>query len=103
MRHGPWPGTWKVVCDVCGFWYASDKIKDRWDGLKVCHDDWEPKHPQLYIRVFPETIVPPFVRTEPADAFVAICTLITSQAIPGYAQPGCMIPSLDNTLPNQNI
>ena len=103
MENGKWPGTWKVVCDVCGFWFASDKIKDRWDGLKVCHKDWEIKHPQLTIKVFPETIVPPFSRPEPTDVFAPYCTLITNQAIPGFAGPGCMIPSRDNSLPNQSI
>lgn len=103
MKHGPWPGTYKCVCDVCGFWFSSDKIRDRWDGLKVCEKDWEPKHPQLYIKISPETIVPPFTLPEPPVVFAPYCTLISKQAIPGWAEPGCMTPSVDNQLPNQSI
>lgn len=100
MRHGPWPGTWKAVCDVCGFWFPSNEMKDRWDGLKVCPKDWEIKHPQLNIRVYPETIAPPWVRSDPEDAFAPVCTLITKQAIPGIGIPGCMIPGFINNLPD---
>lgn len=98
-RHGPWPGTWRAICDVCGFEFPSNEIKDRWDGLKVCSKDWEIKHPQLNIKVYPETIAPPWVRTEPADVFIAVCTLTTKQAIPGIGIPGCMIPGFINNLP----
>lgn len=100
MRHGPWPGTWRAICDVCGFEFPSNEIKDRWDGLKVCPKDWEIKHPQLSIRVRAETIAPPWVRSQPEDVFTSVCTLITKQAIPGIGQPGCMIPGFINNLPH---
>lgn len=99
MRKQPWPGTWLAVCDVCGFEFPSNEIKDRWDGLKVCSKDWEVKHPQLYIRAPRESIAPPWVRPEPADAFVTFCTLDQSMAIPGTAIPGCMTPGLYYNLP----
>jgi hypothetical protein len=100
MRKQPWPGTWLAVCDVCGFEFPSNEIKDRWDGLKVCSKDWEVKHPQLYIRAPRESIVPPWVRPEPADVFVQFCTLAQSIAVPGLATPGCMTPGLFYNLPD---
>ncbi len=44
------PGDFKRVCDVCGFvCYASETYK-RWDGMIVCEPDWEPRHPQDFVR-----------------------------------------------------
>ena len=81
MSKGPWPGTWRVICDVCGFEFASNELKKRWDGLMVCHKDYELDHPQKFVRVRPETAVPSYVRPEPEPVFVdpLSCTMITRQ------------------------
>ena len=85
-------GTWSVVCDVCGFRFQNTEVKKRWDGLIVCKEDYEEKHPQLTIRVPKEDVVPPFVRPFPADVFIEVCTEYTRQAIPGIGIPGCITP-----------
>lgn len=41
---------WNVVCQVCDREMKSDQIKFRWDGLIVCPNDWEPRHPLDYMR-----------------------------------------------------
>lgn len=87
---GRWPGTWRVICDVCGFEFPSDQVKKRWDGLITCHKDWEMKHPQLSIRARKEEIGVPFARPEPEDVFVHTCTVITSSGYPGLGTAGCM-------------
>jgi hypothetical protein len=69
MKRAKWPGEWKVVCDVCGFQFPSGDVKKRWDGLIVCHNDWETRHPQDFLKVKSETRTPPFVRTEPEPVF----------------------------------
>lgn len=38
------PGAWNAICDVCGFEFKSTELKDRWDGQKVCEQDWEPRN-----------------------------------------------------------
>ncbi len=44
------PGQYKVVCDRCGFdFYSSEVVKD-WDGLTVCFEDYDGRHPQDYVR-----------------------------------------------------
>lgn len=98
MRGGHWPGTWKTVCDVCGFWFPSDQLKDRWDGLKTCQKDWEIKHPQLTIRVPPEHVVPPWTRPPPTDYEPYICYLYARSAYAGLAEAGCAQAGND-TLP----
>lgn len=37
-------GQWKAVCAVCGFEFYSSQLKERWDGVQVCKEDWEPRH-----------------------------------------------------------
>lgn len=103
MRKGNWPGDWKAVCDVCGFWFHSSDLQKRWDNLMVCHKDYETKHPQLYIKVLPETIAPPWVRTDPADTFVAVCTLLTNQGVADAGTADCAQADRNNNLPYQSI
>ena len=50
-------GTHNELCDVCGFKYKADELKDRWDGLRVCKYDWEPRHPSDFFRAPEEKIM----------------------------------------------
>lgn len=63
------PGKWKAICDSCGFEFFNDELRDRWDGFKVCKADWEPRHPQEFLRNVPESTIP-WSRPEPADIFI---------------------------------
>lgn len=88
---GPWPGTWATLCDECGFRFPSDKLKRRWDGLMVCNADYELRHPQDFIKVREETLVPSYTRPYPATTYVEVCTVITSQGIAGISAASCMV------------
>ena len=57
-------GTWKVICPVCGFYKYSDELKRRWDGVMVCAEDWEPRHPQELFRARTEHSALPFAYPE---------------------------------------
>lgn len=72
MSHGWYykEGSWNVVCDVCARSIKSSDARKRWDGLIVCDDDYETRHPQDFIRIKPERHGVPFSRPEPADVFV---------------------------------
>ena len=37
----------RAICDRCGFEYPYTSLQKEWNGLKVCTDCFEPKHPQL--------------------------------------------------------
>ena len=39
-----------VVCDVCGCDVYASEAKERWDGLVVCRQDWEPRQEQDFVR-----------------------------------------------------
>src|SRR5690606_1752218 len=59
-RHTPNPGYkpgehW-IECVVCGFDYYASDMKLRWDGVWVCKDDWEPRHPQDFVRAHADKI-----------------------------------------------
>lgn len=86
------PGRWSAICDVCGFRFHSNELRDRWDGLKVCEKDWEPRHPQDFLRAKKETISPPWVRPEVADTFnnAPTCFLWTESSYAGLGTAGCM-------------
>ena len=83
------PGVWKAVCDVCGFEYKSHELRKRWDGLMVCSEDYETRHPQDFIRVKAETIVPPWTRPEPPDDFVFMCYIWGLSAYADLAEADC--------------
>ena len=43
-------GDWNAICDRCGFEFKASQLKKTWDGYYVCKDDWEPRHPQDFLR-----------------------------------------------------
>lgn len=61
----------KAICDECGFEYSLSQLKNRWDGAKVCQDDWEIEHPQNKIRVRAEKLRRLDGRPEPPDTFLS--------------------------------
>lgn len=65
------PGNHWAICDRCGFAYRNNELKSTWDGLVVCEDDWEPRHPQDLLRGRADKIAPDgHVRPEHEDTFV---------------------------------
>jgi hypothetical protein len=48
---------------------ASD-LRQRWDGLKVCNEDWEPRQPQDFVRGVADYQAPPWTRAEPPNQFI---------------------------------
>lgn len=63
-------GQWNAVCDVCAQKYKSSEMRKRWDGLMVCPRDWEPRHPQDFLRSVPDHQAVPWSRPETPDVFV---------------------------------
>lgn len=91
MKKTTWPGNWKVTCHVCGFWYPSDEIRKRWDGVLVCPKDYETRHPQTLIKIRGERAFPSFVSKDLSpDTEVAYCDIVTSSAYTGLGTAGCM-------------
>ena len=63
-------GDWKADCDVCGRTYKASELKIRWDGLMCCHQDWEIRQPQDFVRGVADYQAPQWTRPEPSDNFI---------------------------------
>lgn len=83
-------GDWNAICDVCGFKHKASEMTERWDGLMVGKECWEPRHPQDFLRVRLDDPSVPWVRTDPADQFIApACFLWDQSAYTGLGTCGC--------------
>jgi hypothetical protein len=84
-------GDFKAICDVCGRLFKGSQLIQRWDGVRVCSEDFEVRHPQDFVRGVPDFQVPPFTRPETQDNFILpnglICPSLSSKA--GLATAGC--------------
>lgn len=92
------PGQWNFYCDLCGKKEKSSKGRKTWDGFYVCISHKEERNPQDFVRGVKDNQTVPWSRPEPPLDFVLTCTLRGSNAIPGYAIPGCPTPSHLNLL-----
>ena len=43
-------GDFNVICDRSGFKVKASETMMTWDGLRVRRKDWEPRHPQDFVR-----------------------------------------------------
>ena len=89
-------GDWKADCDVCGRTYKASVLQKRWDGLMCCPDDWEMRQPQDFVRGVADTQIAPWLRPEPQDEFLPVCTLVTVQAIADYGTADCAQADINN-------
>jgi hypothetical protein len=70
MRNYLELGKWNVVCDRCGLKHKNTELRKEWTGLMVCSKCWEPKHPQLMIRIPADNPAVPWARPEPIDTYI---------------------------------
>lgn len=76
MRNYYKSGCWNVICDVCGFKKKSDQVQKRWDGLMVCAQDMEMRHPSDLIQIPEDNPSVPWSRPEPTDTFVPVSYIV---------------------------
>lgn len=60
-RHA---GSHYKICAVDGCRYPDHQMRERWDGLLVHEKNWEPRHPQEFLRPRKEDTSVPDPRTE---------------------------------------
>jgi hypothetical protein len=63
-QHKYIPGDYLMICDECGLTYRKSQMSQRWDKLWVCKKDYEPRHPQEYVRGKADNISVPVPRPE---------------------------------------
>jgi hypothetical protein len=91
MRSTYTPGSWKVICYVCGRERKAGELSRHWQGYWVCEEDWEVRHPQDFVRATVDHIQPPWTQPEPVDEFIAFCTPNGLTAICDYAVADCCV------------
>lgn len=85
-------GDYNVICDSCGRKFKASTMQKRWDGLFVCKEDFEPRHPQLNLRVPTDVQRVPIPRPDPVvDTFINNCNIVNGQGIAGVAVAGCAV------------
>lgn len=94
-------GEWNVICMVCNRKIKASASLKRWDGLIVCHDDYETRHPMDFLRARQERISVPFSSDTSYNEFdgptypvVPFCTTEGSSGIAGFAVASCMRPAI---------
>lgn len=94
-------GEWNIYCMVCNRKIKSSLALKRWDGLIVCPDDYENRHPMDFLRARQERISVPFTSDTSFDEFdgpnyppYPFCTAQGSSGIAGWGVAGCMRPNL---------
>jgi len=85
-------GDYNVICDSCGCKFKASTMRKRWDGLFVCKEDFEVRHPQLSLKVHGDKQTVPIPRPDTvADTFINSCNLINSSGIAKLAVSGCAV------------
>jgi hypothetical protein len=97
-------GNWNFICDLCGRKNKSSMAMFTWNGLYVCKHHREIRNPQDFLRGVKDNQSVPWSRPyhpplcdNTEFPYVQVCTLQGTNAIPGFALPGCAIPSYVNT------
>ena len=97
MRNWLDLGNWNVVCDSCGRKFKASSLRKRWDGLMVCEEDFEVRHPQTLLKVAKERIAPPWVRPEvEPDVFLFYCDINGIQGRSDLGTADCSQADLNN-------
>lgn len=64
------PGDFWRMCSRCGSRFRASQTFKTWDGLYVCANDYETRHPQDFVRGRKDRQNVPDPRPEPTDVFI---------------------------------
>lgn len=93
-------GDHNAVCDSCGRKFKASTMRKRWDGMFVCKEDWEIKHPQLSFRVKGDKQYVENPRPEPVqDTFVSYCDIWSSSPMADFGSADCAVTGGNTSIP----
>lgn len=64
-------GSHNVQCDRSGLKVKRSECRMQWDGLLVRKEDWEPRHPQDFVRAKADNQTVRDARPEATDYFLS--------------------------------
>ena len=65
-------GSWNIICDRCCKKIKAEATKIDWQGLIVCPNCYEQRHPQDFVRTKQDKISVPFSRPIPQEIFIVV-------------------------------
>lgn len=75
------PGDFYRICDRCGSKMRASQTSRTWDGLYVCAEDFESRHPQDFVRGRKDVQSVPDARPEPVNNIIGpLTTALTAAA-----------------------
>ena len=92
-------GDYNVVCDSCGRKFKASTMRKRWDGLLVCREDFEHKHPQLSLKVQGDKQQVPIPRPEAPDQFLEFCDIWKSSPMADFGTADCAYVGGNTNIP----
>ena len=99
MQNGLKLGDYNVVCDSCGRKFKASTMRKRWDGLLVCREDFEHKHPQLSLKVQGDKQQVPIPRPEAPDQFLEFCDIWKSSPMADFGTADCAYVGGNTNIP----
>lgn len=77
-------GDFWRICEECGFKKRASETMKRWDGLYVCREDFEERHPQDFVKGRADIQTVPDPRPESVAATIGpLTTTVSAAANPG--------------------
>lgn len=94
-------GDWNAICDVCGGKFKASQLRKRWDNLRVCSADWEPRNEQDFVRATRDRQAVPWTRPESPDMVLTVNPLdpddVTYSLMPETSTVLEMVDTLEMT------
>lgn len=86
---------WPAYCQVCQRRYRASELRLRYDGKRVCSDDYETRHPLDFARTIVDDLSLPWTSPRQADVFVGgVCTADGISSLADKAVADCAIADL---------
>src|SRR3982751_4345958 len=86
-------GDWNAACFRCGRKFKASMLQKTWQGYWVCKDDWQPRHPQDFVKNEPDVQTPPWSQPQ-TDEFLAFCGINSRSSVSGFSVGGCWVTGL---------
>ncbi len=88
-------GMWNAVCDRCDMKFKNVDLREEWNGLMVCQNCYEVRHPQDFLKGVPDDPSVPWTRPE---TNIVECG---PSNVAGFAVAGCAVAgNISNNIPN---
>ncbi len=79
-------GEYQAICDSCGFAFMNFELLKRWDGMMVCKEDYETRHPSDFPPRIRTPYPLPFIRPDNTSVLIPPSGLVSCNPISRQAR-----------------